>query len=286
MQHPQIRGARSPYAMNFFERIPTRWLLAGAALACLALWTAPSVAQTSGDPVAGKLLFDDTPNQAGASSLTHSCSNCHGSVQDRRTRIGNSAFADISYDTALSRFGNAIGSQSGMSQYQALSTSEVNDIAAYIADTPKVTATGLTALNTLAFVATGVGNAVTRNITINHSVATPDNLQITGVTLSGGTTAFTRTGTCTTLSPAGTCTFSMTFTPTSTTAESKVLTVALRQGSVNFTRAVTLNGSVAGTPTPPPASGGGGDDGGGALGWAWLTGLALATAVLARRRRA
>lgn len=278
----KFRGARPSSAMNFLERIPTRWLLTGAALACLALWAAPSVAQVSA--TRGQTLFDDTPNQAAANSLTHSCSNCHGSVQDRRTHIGNSAFADISYDTALSRFGNAISSQSGMIQYQALSTSEVNDIAAYIADTPKVTATGLTALNTLAFVATGVGNAVTRNITINHSVATPDNLQITGLTLSGGATAFTRTGTCTTLSPAGTCTFSMTFTPTSTTAESKVLTIALRQGSVNFSRTVTLNGSVAGATTPPPASGGG-DDGGGALGWAWLTGLALATAVLARRRR-
>jgi len=279
----KLRGARPSHAMNFLERIPTRWLLTGAALACLALWAAPSVAQTSGDAANGKLLFEDTPNESGMPQLG-SCTNCHGSVQNRRIQIGGNAFADISFGTAHSRFGSAIGTQSGMTQFQALSSGQIADIAAYIADSPKVTATGLTALNTLAFQSSAVGNAVTRNITINHSVATTDNLQITGLTLSAGTTAFTRTGTCTTLSAAGTCTFSMTFTPTSTTAESKVLTIALRQGSVNFSRTVTLNGSVAGVVTPPPPSGGG-DDGGDALGWAWLTGLALATAVLARRRR-
>ena len=57
-------------------------------------------------------------------------------------------------------------------------------------------------------------------------------------------------------------------------------------GSVTFTRTVTLNGSVAGAASARPApAGGSSDDGGGALGWAWLSGLALATAVLARRRR-
>ena len=27
--------------MNLFERIPTRWLIAGAGLACLVLWAGP-----------------------------------------------------------------------------------------------------------------------------------------------------------------------------------------------------------------------------------------------------
>jgi hypothetical protein len=174
-----------------------------------------------------------------------------------------------------------------MSQFQVLNLEQVEHIAAYIADTPKVTAADLNALNTLPFVASAVGAAVTRNITINHSFATTDNLQITSVSLGAGTTAFTRTGACNgvTRAPAGTCTFSVTYTPTSTTAESKTLTITLQQGTVSFNRVLTLNGSVAGSTTPPPATGGGDDDGGGALGLAWLSGLALATAVLARRRR-
>lgn len=33
------------FTMNFFERIPTSWLLTGAALACLLLWAAPGWAR-------------------------------------------------------------------------------------------------------------------------------------------------------------------------------------------------------------------------------------------------
>jgi hypothetical protein len=172
-----------------------------------------------------------------------------------------------------------------MGQYSRLDQQQIHDIAAYIADTPKVTSTDLTAANTLPFVATAVGNAVTKTITIRHSVATASNLTITGVTLSGGASGFTRTSACngTVRAPAGTCTFSVTYTPTSTTTESRTLTVALQQESVSFNRVITLNGSVQGAVTPPPASGGG-DAGGGALGLVWLAGLALATAALARRR--
>ena len=78
--------------MNFLERIPTRWLLVGAALACLALWAAPSSAQTAGDPAAGKLLFEDTPNESGTVQLG-TCTNCH-TVQDRRSRIATGTLAD------------------------------------------------------------------------------------------------------------------------------------------------------------------------------------------------
>lgn len=267
--------------MNFLERIPTGWLITGAAFACLVLWAGPGWAQaTSGDPVNGKALFDDTSNASGI-AFTGDCIGCHApGVQNRRIAIGGSAFADISFETVMTRFGSAINRVGAMAQFSQLG-SGVADIAAYIADTPKLTATGLTA-NQLAFTATAVGNAVTRNITLTHSTATTDNLQITGITLSGGTTAFTRTGTCSTLGPTGTCTFSMTYTPTSSAAESKTLTVGLRQGSVNFNRTITLNGTVQGA-TPPPSSGGG-DSGGGGLGLVWLAGLALATAALARRR--
>jgi cytochrome c553 len=280
--------------MNFFERIPTRWLLAGAGVACLALWAAPSSAQTSGDATTGKRLFDDTSNESGLPQLG-TCTNCH-TVQDRRSRIatGNlsgAPFADISFDQVLSHFSTAIGGNYGgsMGQFSQLDPQQRGDITAYIADTPKLSATGMTiAPNALAFSATAVGNAVTKNITINHSVATIDNLQITSVSLAAGASAFTRTSSCNgvTRTPAGTCTFSVTYTPTGTTNESKVLTVSLQQGSVAFTRTVTLNGSVAGVVVTPPSTGGASSDsGGGALGGLWLSGLALATAMLARRRR-
>jgi mono/diheme cytochrome c family protein len=280
--------------MNFLERIPTRWLLAGAALACLALWAAPSSAQTTGDATLGKTLFDDTPNAAPDANLTHNCINCHGSVQDRRKKISADSsaaggFADISFDTAIGRFGNAIASQAAMSEFKGLDVDQVRNIAAYLADTPKVTATGLSASNALAFDASASGVSVTKNVTINHSIATTDNLKIVSVTLDAGATAFTRSGACNnvTRSPAGTCTFSISYTPTTVSNETKNLTITLQQGSVTFTRPLTLNGSVAGatTPPPPPPPSSGEESGGGALGWMWLTGLGLATAVLSRRRR-
>ncbi len=275
--------------MNPLERIPTRWLLTGAALACLALWAAPSTAQVTGDPVHGKLLYEDTPTESGNNQLTGSCANsCHGNVDNRRTKIGGSAFADISYVQASAKVSAAIANIGPMNQFNGLDAQQVADIAAYIADTPKVTAAGLSTTNALAFSSSASGVAVTKNLTIHHSLATTANLQITGVALAAGTpTAFTRSSSCNaprTLMAAGTCTFSVTYTPTSNTAESKALTVSMTQGGVAITRAITLNGSVAGAVTPPPATGGD-DSGGGALGWVWLTGLALATVVLARRRR-
>lgn len=275
--------------MNFLERIPTGWLLTGAGFACLLLWAGPGWAQATDDPVNGHALFDDAPNIVPSANLSHSCANCHGTVQNRRIQIGGSAFADISFETAMTRLGTAIANNlgGGMSQFSRLDGQQVRDIAAYIADTPKLTADALTANNTLPFVATAVGNAVTRNITIRHSVATSANLQITGVTISSGATGFTRSAACngTTRAPAGTCTFSVTYTPTGSAPESKTLTVALQQGTTTFDRVITLNGSVQGVTPPPPPPSGGDDSGGGALGLAWLGGLALATAVLARRRR-
>jgi hypothetical protein len=273
--------------MNFLERIPTRWLLTAAALACLFLWAGPGWAQTTGDPVRGLDLFSNTTGEAPAAALTHDCTNCHSSVQERRTHIGGSAFADISFDTAMSRFGTAIATNRGgqMGQYSRMDQQQIHDIAAYIADTPKVTSNDLTG-TTLPFVATAVGNAVTKNITIRHSEATNANLTITGVTLSGGT-SFTRTAACNgaVRAPLGTCTFSVTFTPASTAAENRTLTVSLQQESTSFTRVITLSGSVQGATPPPPPPSGGGDSGGGGLGLVWLAGLALAVAALARQHR-
>ncbi|MGY4830901.1 hypothetical protein ACVNIS_20180 [Sphaerotilaceae bacterium SBD11-9] len=272
--------------MNFFERIPTRWLLAGAALACLALWAAPSSAQSTPDPVAGRTLFNDTVNATNL-PLTGPCVSCHSpDVSNRRTAIGGSAFADISYATAYARFTSAMSRIGVMNQFSDLDVQQVADIAAYIADTPKVTAAEMTTTNgnALAFAAAASGVSVPKNLTLQHSVATTANLQITSITLTGSP-AFTRGSGCgSTLAPASNCSFSVTYRPTSVSTDSATLTFSLRQGTTNFTRAVTLNGSVAGSTTPPaPAND---DSGGGALGWAWLSGLALATAVLVRRRRA
>lgn len=293
-RHPP--GSPTLSTMNFLERIPTGWLLTGAALACLLLWAGPGWAQTADDPVDGHALFDDAPNVAPSANLTNSCANCHINVQNRRSQIAGGPFADIPFNVAMARLGTAIGNNLGgsMSQFSRLDGQQIRDIAAYIADTPKVASNdmvenldALPFVHTLPFVATAVGVAKTQTITLRHSVATTDNLQVMGITLSGGATAFTRTGNCSsTLGPGNSCTFSMTYTPSGTAAESKTLTIALRQGSVNFNRTITLNGSVQGvTPPPPPANTGGDDSGGGALGLAWLGGLALATAVLARRRR-
>ncbi len=292
----RMAGRRSTHSStpSMIERIPTRWLLTGSALLCVLLWAAPSWAQSSADPVAGQLLYTDTPNQGVPTSVTNSCTNCHGAVQNRRKAIGGSDFADISFDTALNHFGQAIGSRAPMAQYKVLSESQVADIAAYIADTPKLRSAELSDTNTLAFSATAVGSAVTKTLSIKHSVATTDNLQITKIDLGTGTgtTQFTSTGGClTTLAPAGECSFSVTFTPTTASAESRSLTVSLKQGTVTFNRVVTLNGSVSSTtlppttptptPTPLPTGGSGNDDsGGGALGWAWLAALAAASALL------
>ncbi len=283
--------------MNLLERIPTRWLLTGAALACLALWAAPSVAQTSGDPIVGKRLFEDTSNESGIGALGN-CTNCHN-AQDRRNRIatGSTAstpiFTAVTFDRALSRFGAAIGGNFGgvMGQYNQLSPEQRGNIAAYLADTPKTSAAQLS------FTATAINtNTLSQSVDLNNSITT-GTLTITGVTITGsGAARFTSTAdTCnaqtlaaSTLLNTTSCRVDVRFSAPDTAAYSASLNLSMRvQGSgTTFTRAVPLTGQVGST-TPPPASGGGGggDDGGGALGWAWLTGLGLATAVLARRRR-
>jgi cytochrome c553 len=294
----KFRGARPSRPMNFFERIPTRWLLTGAALACLALWAAPSVAQTSGDPIVGKRLFEDTSNESGIGALGN-CTNCHN-VQDRRNRIAtgsNSAtpiFTAVTFDRAMSHFGSAIGSNLGgvMGQFNQLSSEQIANISAYLADTPK------TSVAQLSFSASAINtNTTSQSVDLSNSITT-GTLTITGVTISGsGAARFTSTSdicnaqtlAASTLLTTNSCRVSVRFSAPDTATYTASLNLSMRvQGSgTTFTRTVPLSGQV-GTPTPPPppANNGGGDDGGGALGWAWLTGLALATAVLARRRRA
>ncbi len=286
---PGRRAAR----MNFLERIPNSWLLTAAALACLALWAGPGWAQSTGDPAAGKLLFEDTPGESGMGQLG-SCTNCH-SIHDRRNRIAtggtNSSatppFTAVSFTNASGRFGTAIGSNYGgaMGQFSALSNTQFTNIAAYIADTPKLSAASFTfapsAINT---------NTAAQDLDLTNAV-TNGTLTITNVAISGtGAAQFTRTSdgcnlqtiAASTTSTPSSCRVSVRFSAPTTAAYTATMTLTMRvQGSMTtFTRTLPLSGQVA---TPPPA-GGGGDSGGGGLGIVWLTGLALATAALAAHR--
>lgn len=275
--------------MNFLERIPTRWLLTGAALACLVLWAGPGWAQAADDPVAGRALYDDT-NAVTGIAFTNDCINCHApGVQNRRTAIGGSAYAAISFDQAMARFGSAIGSDRGgaMGQFNQLSAQQIRDIAAYIADTPK------TSTDALSFSASAVNtNTLSQNIDLTNA-QTSGTLTITSVAIGGaGAARFNATSdTCTsqtlaasTGSTPSSCRVSVRFSAPDTAPYTGTLTLSMRvAGSMTvFTRTVALSGRVA---TTPPPSNNGGDSGGGALGLAWLGGLALATLALARRRR-
>lgn len=278
--------------MNLLERIPTGWLLTGAAFACLVLWAGPGWAQTTtGDPVAGKLLFEDTPGETGMGQLG-SCTNCH-TIHDRRNRIATGTasatpiFTAVSFSSASGRFGTAIGSNYGgaMGQFSALSTPQFANIVAYIADTPKLSVASLSfspsAINT---------NTAAQDLDLTNAV-TNGTLTITNVTITGtGAAQFTRTAdgcnlqtiaASTTASPSS-CRVSVRFSAPTTSAYTASLTLTMRvEGSMTtFTRVLPLSGQVAST--PPPS--GGGDSGGGGLGLAWLAGLALATAALSRRR--
>jgi len=263
-----------------------------AGLLCLALWSGASWAE---DPVAGQALFEDTPNVSGvASTIFNSCANCHGTVQNRRTAIGGSPFADIPYSDALNALGSAIGHVAPMAQFQSLTQPQVEDLAAYIADVPRATAPGLVVDDhSLAFTASALNGAVIKNITVTHSVAVTENLRIASATL-GSSTKFATSGSCNsvTLLPAGTCTFSVTYTASNATAENRALTITMYQGTSTtaITRTINLQGSVSGsaTPTPPPASSptASTDSGGGALGWTWLVGLSLGIGALWARQHA
>ena len=231
----------------------------------------------------GKLLFEDTPGASGISTLTGSCINCHGSVQNRRIAIGGSAFADISFDTAMTRFVQAVQGQPVMNQFSALSTQQARDIAAYIADTPKTSAASLSfapaTVNTV---------SAAQSVDLTAAVATGgENLQVTGVALSGaGAARFTNSSdTCNlqTLLPGTSCRVSVTFSAPDTSVYLAQLTLTMRQGSsATFTRTVNLTGAVPGS-NPPPS--GGDDGGGGAVNWYWLAGLGVAVFLLGRYGR-
>lgn len=249
-----------------------------------------SPAQAADDPVNGKALFDNTPGTSGKAGITMSCPACHGSVQDRRSAIsaasGNGADinADISFDAAMTRFTQALTNQPDMRPFQALDLQQVRNIAAYLADTPKTTPTSESQLN---FSAALNGNSAAQTVTLTHSTAVSENLQVTSVAAIGtGAANFVlgKSG-CegVTLTPAGSCSITVTYAPINSTISTPALVFTMKQGTstTTFERVLFLNGSVAST-TPPSSDSGGG----GALGLGWLAALGTAVAALARRRRA
>lgn len=261
------------------------------ALACFALATttlvaAPAWAQSA---VAGRALFTDTINATGNNTLTGNCDSCH-TLQSRRTQIGGSVYGEISLTAATNRLGSAINSVGAMRQFQTLSQTQVQDLAAYIADTPE------TSTEQLNFSATAV-NTMTASqfVDLRNSVAAPatETLKVVKVEITGATaTRFRRTSdTCdqATVAVGGTCRVTLDFSAPDTSGSIVPLVFTLRQGTstTTFSRTVLLNGAVA--VTAPPGGGASSSDsgGGGALGWPWLAALALATtSLLFVRRRA
>ena len=260
--------------------------VAFAVLSAASLGMAPAWAQTSGDPVRGKQLFEDTPGTSGLNTLG-SCTNCHASIQDRRASVSGSATQSpaISFETAMNKFGAALG-RSQMQQFTALSVDDRGAIAAYIADTPKADVTALT------FTATAINTTTaSQTIKVTSPLAPLGTLVISKIEIAGtGVANFGRTFECdakTFTTPGSSCTFSVYYSPKTTAASNPVVTITMKEGSSpDILRRVTLNGSITTASTPPattPATSSG-DSGGGAIGWAWLAGLAAATLALGRRR--
>jgi mono/diheme cytochrome c family protein len=271
-------------------------ILARTALAA-ALVTTAFAAHANYNPATGKLLFEDTMNQTGL-SFTGNCTSCHTNVQNRRAEIhfktgggSRDPFAAIDAETALNRIGYALNNVSAMKQFQVLGADELTDLAAFIADTPKTSDTALS------FSASAVNTpTVSQNLDLGNGV-TFGQVTVDSVAIGGtGAARFTlKSDTCTAqkLAASATCRATISFSAADTAGYSATLTMTMHQGTstAKFTRTVALDGAV-GVVTPPSGGNGGGssggssnsDEGGGALGFGWLGGLALATALLRRQR--
>jgi cytochrome c553 len=264
--------------MTLHTKLATVATVAFAAL----VGVTPAHAQNA---VNGKLLFEDTPNVSGINTLTGACTSCHGSVENRRTKIAGDRYAEISLATASERFRLAIASVGVMAQFDALSVEQVQKIAAYLADTPRRSVERLdlsaAAINT---------PGVSQSVDLRHAVATAESLHVLSVAVSGtGAARFTRSAdSCDqqTLVPGASCRVTVAYAAPDTAGASTALTITLRQGTstTDFTRVVALSGAVV-TTTPPPPAASGTDSGGGALGIGWLLGLAASCAALMRTRR-
>lgn len=261
-------------------------------LAATAAAGGPVQAQ-SADVARGRLLYEQTPEATGIASLQR-CRDCHTNaftnaaldpVVERRRVIGGSEFAVITPALARTRLGTVGLSQPEMAPFKStLGAQDLDDLAAYIADTPR------TSVDTLELSAPAVQGTDSGFFTLTHSTATAFPLVVNSVTVSGsGAGAFVASG-CSgqTLSAGNQCTVQVQFTAASTARKNGQVVISLRQQGVDFSRTVAVSGGVAGV-TPSPGSGGGlnqnggsSGSGGGALGAAWL--LALAAATLAARR--
>jgi mono/diheme cytochrome c family protein len=258
---------------------PQRWaavcavVVSGAAL--------PALAQ---DAVQGRRLFDDTINTTRLNTLTGNCTSCHGSVENRRIKIGGSRYAEISPALASERFRVAVASVSAMQQFEALTAEQIQDLAAYLADTPRVSEAQLS------FTASAV-NTVTapKSVQLVHAVATAKTLRVISVAVEGLDAArFSRSADgcdAQTLAPSGSCAVSVQFAARDKAGTSARLVLTLQESGSpeTFARSVALNGAVmpGAVPAEPPASAA--DSGGGGAvvpGWA----AALALAVLALQR--
>ncbi|HEX6708262.1 MAG TPA: hypothetical protein VF169_26245 [Albitalea sp.] len=254
----------------------------GAAALFIALSFAAG-AWADDDPLAGRELFEDTLDASGLQNLTGPCTSCHLTVENRRNKIGGSPWADISFDTAMTRFSQAVQNQPPMNQFAQLTQQQARDIAAYIADTPKTVPASDSQLDFIATSAPSI--TLAQNVELHHAVATAESLTVVSIDIVGtGAARFSRTMVCdnVVITPAQSCALALTFSPLDTAPVTASLRFTLRQGAspTTFERTVALSGTVA-SPTPaPPAT----DTGGGAWGLPWLLALAAACGLLARRR--
>jgi cytochrome c553 len=262
-------------------RLGPRHVVLLALVSCALLVWLPAQAQ---DAVQGQRLFEDTPNVSGISGLTGSCTSCHGTVANRRTKIAGDPLAEISQATASDRFRLAIATVAPMNQFDALNPQQVQDIAAYLADTPQ------RSVDRLDFDATAVNVASPAQfVDLGNSVATTQALHVVSVRVEGAQASrFTRSAdTCDlqSVAPAGSCRVTLSYAGLDTALASASLVFTLRQGTAatEFTRVVALSGVVSATPPAPPGAAPA-DSGGGALGMSWLVGLAIAVALLTAPR--
>jgi mono/diheme cytochrome c family protein len=254
------------------------------AAACAVLVSGAAAPALAQDAVQGRRLFEDTINTTRLNTLTGNCTSCHGSVENRRIKIGGSRYAEFSPALASDRFRVAVASVSAMQQFEALSAAQVQDLAAYLADTPRVSEARLD------FTATAV-NTVTapKSVQLFHAVAAAKTLRVISVAVEGLDAArFSRSADgcdAQTLAPGGTCAVSVQFAARDKAGTSAQLVLTLQESgsSETFTRSAALSGAVVpgAVPATPPASAA--DSGGGGAvvpGWA----AALALAVLALQR--
>jgi cytochrome c553 len=235
---------RAPAPRLVIEERSAAWLSVGYGFAPLALG---SGANAAASPTLEQRLCLDTPTASGVASITRSCLGCHGKVANRRTAVGGSANAQVTFALALARLQDRIQNQTEVVSFRALSAQQVRDLAAYIADTPSVTPTALD------FSATAVNTTILQqSIDLEHAVTAGSSLVIDGIAITGVNSArfALSADSCTaaTLAPDASCRSCRTFAPHSTAGVAPTLTLTMHEAAANstpFTRTVIVTGVVA-----------------------------------------